>query len=631
MAFDGIVLKKVVDELQVLKNGKVNRIYEPNKNELLISIYANGSTYALNIDISANNYRLNLTTNEKPNPFVAPNFCMLLRKYLINSRINKIYTNGLERICFIEFECFNEMNDKIYRTLAIELMGKYSNVILVNSENTIIDALKRFDSESEIITASNSNSKVLNIQDSNTQTSNEKNITNTNSSNIRRNIMPGRKYVFPNSDKQDFLSFTEKDFVDYCMKSDYHTLEALLTSSFTGISKLFIQSCLEELKISNTVSENSLKDIYKYINDILNGNSICKNYKNNYTIFKDNAENNTHINSKAEMRLSNSSDNNVNMNNNANANLQINFFLDDFYFNKAQEDIFKNYRNNLLKIINGTLDKLTRKLDNINSKIEACQNMEKYKVYGELLIANIYRIDTLKTSDDFVELENYYDNNNLVKIPINNELSTSQNAENYFKKYNKQKNTLEIVNAQKKDSEKELDYLESLIYELDNANDLDSVNEIYNEISENILFNDNTNLKSNGKMQNKEVKKETSSIDNYMRMNIDGYTVLIGKNNRQNDYLTMKVANDNDYWFHTKDIHGSHVILRCNGDMPKMETIIKCAKIAAYYSKAKFSSNVPVDYTLVKYVKKPNGAVPGYVIYTNQKTVNVEPTSGIDF
>ena len=388
MAFDGIVLKRVVDELQILKNGKVNRIYEPNKNELLISIYANGNTYALNIDISANNYRLNLTTNEKPNPFVAPNFCMLLRKYLINSRINKIYTNGLERICFIEFECFNEMNDKIYRTLAIELMGKYSNVILVNSENTIIDALKRFDSESEIINTS--------------KTPNAKDITNTNSSNIRRDIMPGRKYVFPNSDKQDFLSFTEKDFVDYCMKSDYHTLDALLPSSFTGISKLFIQSCLEELKISNTVSENSLKEIYKYIKDILDGNSICKNYKNNYTIFKNNAENNTHINSKVEMSLSDSSDNNINIHNDANTNLQINFFLDDFYFNKAQEDIFKNYRNNLLKIINGTLDKLTRKLDNINSKIEACQNMEKYKVYGELLIANIYRIDTLKTSDDFV-------------------------------------------------------------------------------------------------------------------------------------------------------------------------------------------------------------------------------------
>ena len=580
MAFDGIVLNKVVNELQALKNGKVNRIYEPNKNELIFSVYANGKTYALNIDISADNYRLNLTTNEKPNPFVAPNFCMLLRKYLINSKINKIYTNGLERICFIEFECFNEMNDKIFRTLIIELMGKYSNVILVNAENTIIDALKRFDSESENSTS--------------------------------RSIMPGRKYIFPKSDKKDFLSLSQKDFINLCMKSDKHTLDTLLPSLFTGISKLFIQSILEELKLSNTVCESSLKEIYTYINEIINrDNCICKNYKNNYTVFRDTKDENDNV-------LDSNS-------------FQINFFLDDFYFQKSQEDIFKNYRNNLLKIINGTLDKITRKLDNINSKIESCRNIEKYKTYGELLIANIYRIDTLKVTQNYVEVENYYDNNNLVQIPINNELSTSQNAENYFKKYNKQKNTLEVVNAQKKDSEKELDYLGSLIYELDNAIDLDSVNEIYNEISENILFNDNTSLKANSKTQSKGIRKETSSLDNYMRMNIDGYTVLVGKNNRQNDYITMKVANDNDYWFHTKDIHGSHLILRCNGDMPKMDTIIKCAKIAAYYSKAKFSSNVPVDYTLVKYVKKPNGSVPGYVIYTNQKTVNVEPSSGIGF
>ena len=586
MAFDGIVLKKIIDELQVLKNGKVNRIYEPNKNELLLNIYANGSTYALNIDISADNYRINLTTNEKANPFVAPNFCMLLRKYLINSKINKIYINGLERICFIEFECFNEMNDTVYRTLVIELMGKYSNVILINSDNNIIDALKRFDSESE----------------------------NTAS----RSIMPGRKYILPNSNKKNFLNLSEKDFINYSISLDKHTLDVLLPSAYTGISKLFVQSCLEVLKISNTVSENSLKEIYKYINELLiSNNAFCKNYKNNYTIF----------NSVANNTIQSPPSNNHTMQ----KDLQINFFLDDFYFQKSQNDLFKNYRNSLLKIINGTLDKLTRKLDNINSKILACQDMDKYKTYGELLIANIYRIDTLRISDNFVELENYYNDNQLVKIPINNEISTSQNAENYFKKYNKQKNTLVIVNAQKKDAEKELDYLESLIYELDNANDLESVNEIYNEISENILFNDNSTLKIRNKNQNKEVKQNTSSIDNYMRMTIDGYTVLIGKNNRQNDYLTMRIANDNDYWFHTKEIHGSHVILRCNGDMPKIETIIKCAKIAAYYSKAKFSSNVPVDYTLVKYVKKPNGAAPGYVIYTNQKTVNVEPTSGIDF
>ena len=578
MAFDGIVLNKVVNELQAIENGKVNRIYEPNKNELLFSIYANGKTYALNIDISADNYRLNLTTKEKSNPFSAPNFCMLLRKYLINSKISKIYTNSLERICFIEFECFNEMNDKIYRTLIIELMGKYSNVILTNDNLVIIDALKKFDSDLESSTS--------------------------------RSIMPGRKYIFPKSDKKDILSMPKNEFIQYCLKGEKHTLDTLLPSLFTGISKLFIQSILEELKLSNTVSESSLKEIYEYIINLINNNNcICKNYKNNYTIFYVDTNNESSI-----------------LKDNF---LQINFFLDDFYFQKSQEDIFKNYRNNLLKIINGILDKITRKLDNINSKIESCKNMEKYKIYGELLIANIYRIDTLKISQNFVEVENYYDNNNLIQIPINNELSTSQNSENYFKKYNKQKNTLEIVNAQKKDSEKELDYLGSLIYELDNAKDLDSVNDIYNEISENILFNDNINLKSNFKNQSKGSKKETSSIDNYLRINIDGYTVLIGKNNKQNDYLTFKVAKDNDYWFHTKDIHGSHVILRCNGDMPKMDTIIKCAKIAAYHSRAKFSSNVPVDYTLVKFVKKLNGSVPGYVIYTYQKTVNVEPSSEI--
>ena len=566
MAFDGMVLKSVVKELNILKNGKVNRIYEPSNNNIIFSIYAEGSTYALDIDVSANNYRINLTTHEKSNPYVAPNFCMLLRKYLIGARINKIYTNGLERIVFIEFECFNEMNDKITRTLVIELMGKYSNIILLNHENVILDALKRFDTN------------VINADE--------------------RNIMPMRKYILPSSNKMNIETLSKENFMVICKSQNIHTLDLLLSSTFTGISKLFIQSALDFLKISNTVSDKNLEELYDYIFNILSSNNVvCKKYKNNYSIFIDNNEKEA---------------------------FQINFFLDDFYYEKMQEDLFKNYRNNLLKVINNTLDKITKKLDNINNKIEACKDMNKYKIYGELLIANIYRINTLNISDNFVELENYYDNNNIVSVPVNTDISTSQNAEKYFKKYNKLKNTLEVVNIQKKDAEKELNYLGSLIYELDNATDIDAINEIYNEISENILFNDN--IKQN-KSSNKNIKSSLSSQDNYMRLNLDGYTVLVGKNNRQNDYLTMKIANDNDYWFHTKDIHGSHVILRCSGDTPKMETIIKCAKLAAYYSKAKFSSNVPVDYTLKKYVKKPNGAQPGYVIYTNQKTVNVEPSS----
>ena len=562
MAFDGIVLKSIIKELDVLKYGKVNKIYEPSKNELIFSIYANKTNYALNIDISANNYRIGLTTNQKVNPYIAPNFCMLLRKHLNGSIIRRIYMNDLERIAFIEFECFNELNDKVCKTLVVELMGKYSNAILVNQNNVIIDALKRYNNSIE---------------------------------SSSRTIIPSRKYAFPHSVKKDLLSISEKDFVDYCMKQGIHTLDSLLSNCFTGISKLFIQNSLEELKISNTVSENSLRDVYKYIIEIVNSNfAICKQYKNNYTIS---------LSTEKE-------------------NLQVNFFLDDFYFSKSQDEMFKTYRNNLLKIINSVLDKLIRKLDNINNKITSCKDIEKFKIWGELLIANIYRIDTLKISENSIVLENYYDNNNPIEISINNSISTSQNAENYFKKYNKLKNTLEIVNIQKKEAQLELNYIESLIYSLDNADDIESVNDIYNEISENILFNDSF------KTSKKGTKKESSSLDNYLRLKIDGYTVLVGKNNKQNDYITMKLANQNDYWFHTQDIHGSHVVLRCNGNMPKIETIIKCASIAAYYSKAKFSSNVPVDYVLKKYVKKPNGAAPGFVIYTNQKTVNVEPNSG---
>lgn len=564
MAFDGIVLKKIIDELNVLVHGKVNRIFEPTKNELIFSIYSNSKTYALNIDISANNYRLNLTTNEKSNPYVAPNFCMLLRKYLIGSKISKIYMHGLERIAYIEFETFNEMNDKIFRTLAIELMGKYSNAILLTAENTIIDALKRFDNDSL---------------------------------DTSRCIMPARKYIEPHSDKLDFTSMSQKDFISECMNTGIHTLDTLIPSKFIGISKLFIQSSLENLKLSNTVSENSLKSLYDYISNIIMNDAIIRNYKNNYTILPY---------EKID-------------------SLQNNFFLDDFYYNKFQDEYFKSYRNNLLKIINGTLDKIVKKFDNINRKLDDCKDIDSLKIYGELLLANIYKIDTLKISDNYVLVENYYENNAITRISIDNTISTSKNAENYFKKYNKKKNTLAVVNAQKKDCEKDLDYLESLTYELDNATDFNSVTEIYNEISESLLFNDNLE-KISGKTQKKNVS--TSSIDNYMRLKIDNYVVLVGKNNRQNDYLTTKIAKSNDYWFHTKDIHGSHVILRTNGgDMPKQETILKCASIAAYHSKAKFSSHVPVDYTLIKYVKKPTGSVPGYVIYTNNKTVFVEPSS----
>ena len=610
MAFDGIILKKVIDELQILENAKVNKIFQPSNNNIVINVYR-GKNYSINIDVSASDYGIYITKHNKKNPIVAPNFCMTLRKYLTGAKIKRIYMHGLERICFIEFETHNEMNDLINRTLAIELMGKYSNIVLCNEKKMIIDALKKFDGNGS-----------------------------------SRDIMPTRFYELPEQPKIEFTNISESDFIKIAnddkekiqntnkenlqntneeMSSNNKRLETVIPNKFVGISKLFIQSAIEELHISNTISDKSLKEIYEYINKILNSNdTVFKKYKNSYTVFSEEKNNDTD-------------------------NLKNNYFLDNFYNEKANQEAYVNYRNMVLKILNGTLDKLLKKMDNINEKIKSCENMEQYKIYGELLIANIYKFDNKsktynneanskeinnahdnfnfeyeadKENTQYVVVENYYDNNNKIEIPIDCHLSISKNAEKYFKKYNKLKNTVKVVNIQKKETEKELYYLESLIQEMDNCTTFDDVDAVYNEISENLLFNTNT------KSKNKKNKNDQNDnmLNNYIRLVIDNYDVFVGKNNKQNDYLTLKVAHENDMWFHTKEIHGSHLILRCNGEMPKLETIEKCAKISAYYSKAKFSSHVPVDYTLVKNVHKPRGANPGFVIYTNYKTIYVDPS-----
>lgn len=609
MAFDGITLHTIVSEFQTtLINGKVNKIYEPNSNNLVISIY-NKHTYMLNIDTTANNYSMYLSTHLKDNPFNAPNFCMTLRKYLTSAIIKKIYMKGLERICYIEFECYNEMSDLVKRTLIIELMGKYSNVILLNEKGVIIDALKKFDSENNF-----------------------------------RDIMPARKYFEPQITKLDFTTSTFDEFESTVLSSDYKTLETAIPNIYNGICKLFIQSAIEALHLANTIANRSLKDIYNYINIILHGNAKLNNFKNNYSVYpyliSNMKDSNIDIQSKlfavpsdSNSKLSdNNSSNNANkvtLNSTLNLSLDNNFYLDDFYYKKQSIENYTQYRNSLLKILNSTLDKILKKMDNINLKIDSCKNLNLYKVYGELLTVNIYRFKDLKTYENMTEVElfNYYDNTN-VKIPIDPTISITKNAENYFKKYNKMKNTLEVVNIQKKETNKELDYLESLIQEMDNCENINDVDEVYNEISDNILFSDISIKNKRGTKKDKKTDM-SSSLSNYIKLKIDEFDVFIGKNNKQNDFLTLKVANDNDYWFHTKDIHGSHLILKCNGITPKISTIEKCAKICAYYSKAKFSSHVPVDYTLKKFVKKPHGAVPGYVIYTNNKTIYVDPSQFI--
>ncbi len=586
MAFDGITTKKIVSELNdVLYGGKINKIYEPNKNEIILGIYAKGINFSLNLSIASDAYRINLTTHQKSNPLNAPGFCMLLRKHITGAKIKKIYTIGLERIVYIDLECLDELNDLINKKLIIELMGKHSNIILINENNFIIDSLRHLSKDE----------------------------------NSTRDILPARLYEAPNNTKINFDNIKTFDEF-YNDIPDNICIDNSISSTFTGISKLLIQSIIEKNNLKNDKNSSSLKIIYKYLQDLLKNISTSEvtieNYKNDFVLtLESHPSNATNINNNA-FKIEKNDQSIL-------TNLQSNFFIDDFYFDKETNNVFNSYKSNLLKLVLTTLSKIKKKLVNINQKIEECKNMDMYKLYGELLTANMYMFSEYNT--DKITVSNYYNNNESIEIPVDKNKTPSVNAKNYYKKYNKLKNALSIVNEQKKETVQELDYLESIIYEIDMAKDISDIDEIYSELIENTLF-ERTHLKSNTKItkkqnKNKKINKEYIPIE----YKIENYTLLVGKNNVQNDYLTTKLARSNDIWFHTKDIHGSHAILVTNGEIPSMDILIRCAQIAAYYSKARMSSNVPVDYALVKYVKKPSGAKPGFVIYSHNKTINVTP------
>ena len=563
MAFDGIVTKSIIKELTPLIGGKIDKIHEPDKNTIILGIYSQGKNYSLNICIDARNCRVNLTTHTRINPLVAPNFCMLLRKHIIGGRISNISMLGLERILNIEIETLNEFNEIETKTLIVELMGKHSNIILTNSQNKIIDAMRH--------------------------------ITSTSS---YREILPSRNYTLPNSGKFDFIAINNfDDFYTKVSNTNFEDLAKTISNTFTGFSTTFVKSAIDKCNISNT-SKNELEKIYHYMSRIIN-NEIYLEFE---AIYKNN-------------KISDY----VLIEGNSNEPFQLNLFIDNFYFERETVEIFTNYRNTLLKMILDVLQKYNKRLLSINSKLKECDEMEKYKLYGELITANLYRLPNNHSSS--VELENYYDNNNLISIPLDTKYSPTINAKRYFKKYSKLKNAFQIVSEQKIETEKELDYIESIVYELENSSTLDDVETIFEEISENVLFKEKLKMKEKKNKISKKKKKQAFSPLEY---EVDGFKVYVGRNNKENDWLTLSFANKNDIWFHTKDIHGSHVILKVDKPINNV-ILVKCAEIAAKHSKAKNSSNVPVDYCLVQFVKKPHGAKPGMVIFTNNKTLNVQP------
>lgn len=571
MAFDGIVTKTVTKELQNIIGYKIDKVYEPDKNTITLGLYGKSSNFTLLINISSTNCRLHLTSHSQKNPSTAPNFCMLLRKYLIGLKIKKIYTYDLERVVFIDLENNENPNKPVCRKLIIELMGKHSNIILTDLNEIIIDSLRHTS------TLENSN----------------------------RDIYPTSRYIFPTSNKFSF--FDLKDFDDFYEKLEPKLIEfialnsntisnleisnfrldKLISNTFNGISLTFIQNLLLRLDIKD-ISKDNLQLIYEKINDILESKNLDiflqENGKDYYLYTS---------------------------NNDISDKFNINNKLDSFYFEKESSELFKNYRNSILHLILATLKKYEKRLENIDAKLSECNNMDQFRLYGELITSNLYRIDNKNQSS--IRLENYYDNNNLITIPLDKKYSPSYNAKRFFKKYSKLKNALEIVNAQKAETIKDIDYIESVIYELENSSNIDDIELIYEEIAENSLFSDKLKTKksSNKKQKAKPMTKNKLTSFNPLKYVIDGYTILVGRNNKENDYLTCKFANKNDIWFHTKDIHGSHVILKTNpNEIVPEEILFEAAKLAAKHSKAKASSHVPVDYCKVSFVKKPRSSKP---------------------
>lgn len=586
MAFDGIVTNSIVKELKNIIGYKIDKVYEPEKNTVILGLYGKSLNLMLLMCISSTNYRLHLTTQKQKNPSTAPNFCMLLRKYLIGLKIKNIYTVDLERIVFIDLENNENPNKPICRKLIIELMGKHSNIILTDSNNIIIDSLRH------------------------TSTLEKSN----------RDIYPTARYIFPESNKYSFLEL--KDFDDFYDKLEPKLIEyiaenslnienldisnfridKLISNTFNGISLSFIQNVLQNLNVKD-ISKDNLNLIFSKITEILSTSSL--------DIFK----------------TENGKDYFLYTTNNLSENqFNLNYKLDDFYFEKESSELFKNYRNSILHLILATMKKYEKRLENIDNKLSECSNMDKFRLYGELITSNLYQIPNRNL--DSIDVENYYDNNNIITIPLDKKYLPSYNAKRYFKKYNKLKNALAIVNVQKEETIRDIDYIESVIYELDNSKTIEDIEAIYDEISENSLFSDKLKTKSKKtSAKNKKAKPMTKNkltSFNPLKYLIDGYTVLVGRNNKENDYLTCKFANKNDIWFHTKDIHGSHVILKTNPNETIPDNILfEAAKLAAQHSKAKNSSHVPVDFCKVSFVKKPSGSKPGYVIYSNNKTLYV--------
>jgi len=559
MSFDGLFTKAMVDELsRALKGGRINKVHQPFKNEVILTIRANGSNQKLLLSAHSSYARVQLTTEAYDNPSEPPMFCMLLRKHIEGHIVEDLYQVENDRMIILEVKGRNEIGDISYKQIIIEIMGRHSNIVLVDkTRNLILDSIKH------VSFAVNS----------------------------FRAILPGQAYVFPpEQNKQNPFTVSEEDIL---RKIDFNSgkLDRQLVEQFAGVSPLFAKEVLFQCGIANrnTLPKQFINMIKRIDAGELSPSIISAGNKEYFYLLPL-----EHLNGEIKSFST------------------ISEMLDRFYFGKAERDRVKQQGNDIERFIINEKEKNEKKIIKLYSTLAEAEKADQFQLYGELLTANLYAI---KKGMKEVEVQNYYDENGgTVTIPLEPRKTPSENAQKYFSKYQKAKNAVTAVTEQIEKARLEAAYFDNLLQQVQTASPKD-LEEIREELIEGGY------LRSRRKKNGKKLANAKPVLDYFQAS--DGSEIIVGKNNKQNDYLTNKLAARDEIWLHTKDIPGSHVIIRSKD--PSNQTIEEAAKLAAYFSKARNSSTVPVDFTKVRYVKKPSGAKPGFVIYDHQQTVYVTP------
>ena len=570
MAFDGIVIANLVKDLNdKIVSGRISKIAQPEKDELLLTIKGNRENFRLLISANASLPLLYFTETNKPSPLTAPNFCMLLRKHIANGRIVSVSQPGLERIVRIEIEHLDEMGDLKRKFLIVELMGKHSNIIFCDDENKILDSIKHISAQVSSV----------------------------------REVLPGREYFIPHAgEKKDPLTITEEEFKELIGKTPQNLSKALYTD-LTGLSPTVSAELCHLASLDGDISAKDFSDselthlyhAFTWIMDDVRQGNFTPNI-----IYQ--KEKPVEFASIPLSMFSGGDYRSVSF-------PSISALLERYYAERNTVSRIHQKSTDLRKILTNSLERSYKKRDLQQKQIKDTEKREKFRIYGELL--NTYGYGIQEGEKSFRCL-NYY-NNTEITIPLDPTLSAQENAVRYFDKYNKQKRTFEATSRQLEQTEAEIEHLESISTFLDIARKEEDLAQIKEELTEYGYIKRHF---SGGKKQKKAVSRP------FHYLSSDGFHIYVGKNNYQNEELTFKLASGNDWWFHAKGIPGSHVIVKTEGKELPDRVFEEAGALAAYYSRGRGQDKVEIDYIQKKNLKKVPGAAPGFVVYhTNYSLV----------